>query len=254
MDSESPPQMRILLLNPNSSEAMTRGMVQAAKSTPVSNSVEIHSMTASSRAPPSIDNSEDIQASTKVVLSELPAADAARNNWDAIMVACFSVHTLVPELSNWFDGPVTGIFEASILTAMSLLRPGEQWGIVTTGKFWEKHLSDGVYEFLGVDAAGRSTKFAGVASSGLTAGDFHTVPPEEVKTKLSLATKGLLESGNIACVVMGCGGMAGLEDIIRSTAKDVYGEKRAGELYIVDGVKAGIMQLHQSINAAKTFK
>ncbi|KJK76625.1 hypothetical protein H634G_08213 [Metarhizium anisopliae BRIP 53293] len=254
MDSESSPQMRILLLNPNSSEAMTRGMVQAAKSTPVSNSVEIHSMTASSRAPPSIDNSEDIQASTKVVLSELPAADAARNNWDAILVACFSVHTLVPELSNWFDGPVTGIFEASILTAMSLLRPGEQWGIVTTGKFWEKHLSDGVYEFLGVDAAGRSTKFAGVASSGLTAGDFHTVPPEEVKTKLSLATKGLLESGNIACVVMGCGGMAGLEDIIRSTAKEVYGEKRAGELYIVDGVKAGIMQLHQSINAAKTFK
>jgi Asp/Glu/hydantoin racemase len=209
-------------------------------------------MTATSSAPSSIDNNEDIQASTKCVLDSLPATGLG-NTWDAILVACYSVHSLVPELSARFDGPVTGIFEASILSAMSLLKPGEQWGIVTTGKFWEKHLTDGVYEFLGV-AADSSTKFAGVATSGLTAGDFHTVSPEQVKTKLSLATRQLLEGGNIACVVMGCGGMAGLEEIIRSTAREVYGEQRARDLYIVDGVKAGVMQLHQSINATRTFR
>lgn len=210
-------------------------------------------MTASLKAPSSINNDEDIQASTTVVLEELPPTDFARNNWDAILVACFSVHTLVPELSAWFDGPVTGIFEASILTAMALLKPGEEWGIVTTGRFWEEHLSSGVYEFLGVKEGG-NTKFAGVASSGLTAGDFHTVSPDEVRAKLSLATRELLESGNVCCVVMGCGGMAGLEDVIRSTAEEVYGEERARDLYIVDGVKAGIMQLHQSINGAMTFR
>ncbi|KHN94853.1 Asp/Glu/hydantoin racemase [Metarhizium album ARSEF 1941] len=251
--SSSKSKMRILLLNPNSSQDMTSRMVRAAESTPVSNSVQVHPMTASCAAPSSIDDSQDIQSSTTVVLSELPPADFARNNWDAILVACFSVHSLVPALSNWFEGPVTGIFEASILTAMSLLGPGEQWGIVTTGRFWEKHLSDGVCEFLGADPR-RSTKFAGVATSGLTAGDFHTVSPEEVSAKLSLAAKGLLESGNIACVVLGCGGMAGLEDIIRCAAVHVYGEQRARKLYIVDGVKAGIMQLHQCINGARTFR
>ncbi|TWU71367.1 hypothetical protein ED733_001052 [Metarhizium rileyi] len=248
--------MRILLLNPNSSDAMTKGMVQAAKSTPVSNSVEIYAMTASQDAPRSIDSAADIQASTQAVLEALSCADSARsgrNDWDAILVACFSVHSLVPKLSTRFDVPVTGIFEASILTAMSLLRPGEQWGIVTTGKFWEKHLSDGVYDFLGVDV-GRSTKFAGVATSGLTAGDFHTMSADDVNAKLSSATRRLLESGNISCVVMGCGGMVGLEGVIRSTAKDVYGEQKARDLYIVDGVKAAILQLHHSINGSRIFR
>lgn len=210
-------------------------------------------MTASSNAPASIDDMEDIEMSTKVILTELPAIDFPRDGFDAILVACFSVHSLVPELSARFDVPVTGIFEASILTALSLLKPGEQWGIVTTGSFWDKHLSDGVYDFLGVDA-GRNTKFAGVATSGLTAGDFHSVSPEDVKAKLSLATKDLLKSGHVACVVLGCGGMAGLEGVIRSAATEVYGRKRADDLYIVDGVKAGIMQLHQSINGTRTFK
>lgn len=176
----------------------------------------------------------------------MPSEKLTQGKWDAILVACFSVHSLVPQLSAHFQGPVTGIFEASILTALSLIKPGEKWGIVTTGNFWEKHLSDGVDEYLGVKS-GNHSKFAGVFTSGLTAGEFHTVSPDQVEKKLSLATKQLLQSGNVSCVVMGCGGMAGLEDMIRSTAVVVYGEKRANELFIVDGVRAGIMQLYQSI-------
>ena len=210
-------------------------------------------MTASPNAPASIDNNEDIQTSTRVILDEMPSKKLTQGELDAILVACFSVHSLVPQLSVHFQGPVTGIFEASILTALSLIKPGEKWGIVTTGNFWEKHLSDGVDEYLGVES-GNHSKFAGVFTSGLTAGDFHTVSPDQVEKKLSLATKQLLQSGNVSCVVMGCGGMAGLEDMIRSTAVVVYGEKRAKELFIVDGVRAGIMQLYQSIQGARTFR
>jgi Asp/Glu/hydantoin racemase len=131
---------------------------------------------------------------------------------------------------------------------------GGKWGIVTTGKFWEDHLSDGVKKFLGQEKGGVNHKFAGVYSSGLTAGDFHTVPPEKVKEKLKEATQKLLDQGQVNCVVMGCGGMAGLEDIIRSTAIEQYGKADGDLVYIIDGVKAGVMQLEQMIRSKRAFR
>lgn len=151
---------------------------------------------------------------------------------------------------------IIGIFEASIITAQLLLRPysEEKWGIVTTGKFWEDHLSSGVRSFLGQGAdAGNQSNFAGVFSTGLTAGDFHHVPPEQVTEKLEAATGRLLRSGDVRCVVMGCAGMAGLEKVIRSTAEKLYGEEKAKGLYVVDGVKAGVLQLQQMVRSKKAF-
>ncbi|KAG6000639.1 hypothetical protein E4U21_005268 [Claviceps maximensis] len=261
--------MRILLLNPNSSTAMTESMILAARSTPISSSIQISPMTApsapstpSASSPPSINNSQDIQASTQAILALLANQPDLFREYDGILIACFSVHTLVPELARRLRYPavpvsVTGIFEASVLTALSLIRPSEQWGIVTTGEFWERHLCEGVDAFLGIkgSTAVEHTKFAGVFSSGLTAGDFHTVSPVEVREKLGFAARRLLlASGSVTCVVMGCGGMAGLEDIIRAAAVEVYNESRAKSLFIIDGVKAGILQLHQTITSGKTFQ
>ena len=53
---------------------------------------------------------------------------------------------------------------------------------------------------------------------------------------------------------MGCGGMAGLEDIIRSTAIEEYGKADGDLVYIIDGVKAGIMQLEQMIRSKRAFR
>ncbi|KAG5925018.1 hypothetical protein E4U42_004494 [Claviceps africana] len=217
-------------------------------------SMDIIPMTATSASPASINDDEDIQASTRDVLALLADKPNFVSGYDGILIACFSVHTLVPELSERFGINVTGIFEASILTALSLLRPSERWGIVTTGEFWERHLCDGVNAVLGIRGTVEHTKFAGVFSSGLTAGDFHTMSPAEVSEKLGFAARRLLMSGNVTCVVMGCGGMAGLEDIVRSAAVDVYNESKAKSLYIIDGVKAGVLQLHQTIMGGQTFQ
>ncbi|KAG5938791.1 hypothetical protein E4U53_007938 [Claviceps sorghi] len=233
---------------------MTNGMVLAARSTPISASMDIVPMTATSASPASINDDQGIQASTQDILAFLAGRPGIVSGYDGILIACFSVHTLVPELSKRFDVPIMGIFEASILTALSLLRPSERWGIVTTGKFWERHLCDGVNAFLGITGAVEHAKFAGVFSSGLTAGDFHTMSPAEVTEKLGLAARRLFMSGNVTCVVMGCGGMAGLEDIVRSAAIEVYNEAKAKSVYIIDGVKAGVLQLHQTINGGQTFQ
>lgn len=179
--------------------------------------------------------------------------------YDAVIVACFSVHPLVGMLAEK-EGEfgrlaVTGIFEASVLTCLSLLRPGKKWGIVTTGKFWEEHLSVGVNHFLGTEAHGANSKFAGVETTGLTAGDFHGgLDPEVVRQKLRDATGRLLEQGDVECVVMGCAGMAGLEEIIRSVAVDKYGAAEAKQLLVIDGVRAGLGLLEQMMRNKRAFQ
>jgi Asp/Glu/hydantoin racemase len=198
----------------------------------------------------------DIGNSTKAVRADQHLAeDIDRNRYDAIVVACFSVHSLRFHSLDFSYSPVTtDIFKASILASMSLLSAGETWGIVTTGKFWEKHLSDGVRAFLGQGQDAENSKFAGVYTTGLNAGDFHHVPAEVVQKRLKDATKKLLESSNVRCVVMGCAGMAGLEDIIRSTAKEVYGPDRAANLYVLDAVQAGVLQAESAVRSERTFR
>ena len=190
--------------------------------------------------------------------------------YDAVLVACFSVHPLVPRLSELTQGRilVTGIFEASILTALALLPAyysasgtvPSTWGIVTTGTFWEEHLSAGVTRFLGASGSDKTSKtdknkFAGVYSTGLTAGDFHGgVAPETIAARLKDATKALLRSSPVGCVVMGCAGMVGLEEMIRAAAVEEYGAERGARVYIIDGVKAGVGLLDQAAKQAALFR
>lgn len=176
-----------------------------------------------------------------------------------MLVACFSVHPLVGTLADR-DGEfgklaVTGIFEASILTCLSLLRPRKKWGIVTTGKFWEQHLTEGLDSFLGTQSNVANARFAGIETTGLTAGDFHGgVDPQVVRKRLVEATTRLLKKDNVECVVMGCAGMAGLEEIIRSVAVDEYGPEKANELLVIDGVKGGIGLLEQMVRSKRAFR
>ncbi|KAF6827153.1 hydantoin racemase [Colletotrichum plurivorum] len=259
--------IKILVINPNSSQDMTRGMERAIQGMPLHDSLEIHTYTAPAPSPASINDDNDIGLSTDVVVKDIFAK--GRPDYDGVLVACYSVHNLVDAFTMWDDpdrsraqeAAVTGIFEASILASMSLLRqssarfPVNKWGIVTTGKFWEEHLADGVRHYLGqAEGAGDSAKFAGVVSTGLDAGDFHHVSPSEVKAKLEEATEKLLSKGDVGCVVMGCAGMAGLEEIIRATAVLLYGEELGNRVFIVDGVKAGIMQLEQTIRSRRLFR
>jgi len=174
------------------------------------------------------------------------------------------VHPLVDTLSHGLEGKatVTGIFESSILACLPLLAPYNRsqqtkyrtWGIVTTGKFWEDHLTAGVKAYLGQEPGTANSKFAGVFSTGLNAGDFHgDMPKSEIDARLKDAAKKLLQTGKVGCVVMGCAGMAGLEQIIRTAAIEEYGEQRGGEIKIVDGVRAAIVLMESTLHSVKLF-
>ncbi|UKZ74911.1 hypothetical protein TrVFT333_002581 [Trichoderma virens FT-333] len=231
--------INILLLNPNSSRAMTQTMESAANSiaTSLLPSVSISTYTAPAPSPASIDNDEDVQASVDAVSNDPEFKPAG---YDAVLVAILTSLSLVPLVE----------------------QEQQKWGIVTTGAFWETHLSNGVAAFLGQPLSAASPtpspsisddRFAGVFSTGLNAGDFHTISQEQINVRLREATKRLLSSGNVTCVVMGCGGMGGLQDMIRSIIVHEYGQDRAKDVSIVDGVQAGVLQLQQTVLSRRVF-
>lgn len=170
------------------------------------------------------------------------------------LVACYSVHPLTERLPSILPPsiPVVGIFEASISTALSLLRPTppknadgqtqkvKKFGIVTTGTYWEKTLTEGVMEAVGVDDIAHCKRFKGVFSTGLSAGELHTAPAEEVRRRMKDATRRLVQDDDVSVVCLGCAGMAGMDEMVREACVEALGKEKAAAVTIVDGVKAGI--------------
>ena len=128
-------------------------------------------------------------ASARIVYEDLrPRLE----DYDAHLVACYSVHPLVAGLQDEVPTGihVTGIFEASITMALSLLpmryadpklerlETRQKFGIVSTGIYWEAELSDGVRRFLDLQSVDATGRFKGVETTGLSAGELHTADPK----------------------------------------------------------------------------
>lgn len=244
---------RILLINPNSSKSMTDGLSTLLKdmNRQGHTSSQITTYTAPS-GPPSINNEDDALESAKIVLADL---EPSLSNYDAYLVACYSVHPLVGMLKKRVAPHVhvTGIFEASISTSLSLLPLGSgssysKFGIVSTGTYWEKTLSDGVKDFLEVEDLKSCKRFKGVETTGLDAGELHTAPPDLVRRKMMEATKRLVKDKDVRVVCLGCAGMAGLDAVVEDALVEELGED-AKFVYVLDGVKAGIGMLENFLRA-----
>lgn len=252
--------LRILIINPNSTTSMTDSLRAPIESLAYNN-VRPFSLpfsplpllpsprpltpshqtthtyhTAPPSSPPSINDWPTIHASTTATL---PTLIPLLPTHDAFLIACYSPHPLVPALQALTSKPVIGIFEASVSTALNLLAPEQRFGIVSTGKIWESILGDAIRgEVLGEEKAGRV--FTGVETLGLDAGDLHGDAGEEVVKRKVMAAAGRLlgggsSGGEVKVIVLGCAGMAGMEEWVREEVK-----RRGKEVKVVDGVKAGV--------------
>jgi len=145
----------------------------------------------------------------------------------------------VTELKTHTSKPVLGIFEASVSTALNLLGEEQIFGIVSTGRVWEQILGDAIREdLLGVEKMRRV--FAGVETLGLNAGELHGDGggEGEVKKAVMAATGRLIDTDpamEVKVIVLGCAGMAGMEEWVREEVG-----RRGKEVRVVDGVKAGV--------------
>lgn len=263
--SNEPQTISILVINPNSSESMT-AVLKPLLSDLLHTHLSLDFYTAPASAPPSINDAETSALSTSVTFPTLlpflterdhngeDTQDPEHHGYSAYLVACYSPHPLTSLIRAHSTVPVLNIFEASVLHARVLSRP---FGIVTTGRYWEDVLADGVHQFLvgsdtpaigevrGEGEGGGIGAFVGVRSTGLNATELHSTKKEEVERRIEQASAELVKEG-AEVIILGCAGMSGMEEAVRSGA-----HAEGKEIKIVDGVRAGVVLLEGLVKAQR---
>lgn len=187
--------MRLLFLNPNSTESMTEGIAAAARAA-APPGVEIVART-NRAGPPAIQGEADGVAAIPGILAEIASALGAADTPDAIVIACFD-DTGLAEARALAPCPVIGIGQAAYLAATLL---GRRFSVVTT-----LPVSVPILE-ANLAAYGLAAACARVRASG--------IPVLEVEAAgdaiAAEAARAIAEDGAEA-IVLGCAGMAGLAE------------------------------------------
>jgi Asp/Glu/hydantoin racemase len=184
--------MRILVINPNSTEAVTRGIDEAVEPLRMSGGPAIDCATLK-EGPPGIETQQHVDG---VVAPLLKLVRQKETDYAAFVIACYSDPGL-HSLREATQKPVLGISECGILTALTL---GHRFGVIAILKqSIPRHLRY-------VGALGVTERLAGELPVGLRV----TELSDETKTfgRMVEVGKTLRERHGADVVVMGCAGMA----------------------------------------------
>ncbi|MFT3688187.1 aspartate/glutamate racemase family protein [Paenirhodobacter sp.] len=203
--------MKLLYLNPNSTEAMTRSVVAVARAA-VPGAVVLGWTNRS--GPPAIQGPEDGAAAVAGLMAMLPQARAEAV--DAIVIACFD-DTGLDELRAAAHCPVLGIGQAAYAMAGLL---GARFSVVTTLAVSVPVIAGNIAR-LGVPGC------ASVRPSGLPVLEVEE-GSEETRATLAAHITAAAQEDGAGVVVLGCAGMAMLREDLAA---------RSG-VRLVDGVAA----------------
>jgi len=183
---------RILVINPNSSDAVTRGIDEACEPLRMAGGPAIDSVTLQ-EGPPGIETQQHVDS----VVAPLVRLVAEREReYAAFVIACYSdpgLHSLREATRK----PVLGISECGILTALTL---GQKFGVIAIlRQSIPRHLRY-------VGALGVADRLAGELPVGLGV----TELADEQKTfgRMVEVGRALRDDHGADVVVMGCAGMA----------------------------------------------
>jgi Asp/Glu/hydantoin racemase len=184
--------MRILVINPNSTEAVTRGIDEACEPLRIPGGPAIDCVTLK-EGPPGIETQQHVDGVVPHLLSLVLQKE---KQYAAFVIACYSdpgLHS-VREVTK---KPVLGISECGILTALTL---GHRFGVIAIlQQSIPRHLRY-------VGAMGVTDRFAGELPVGIPVVELS----DERKTFGRMAQVGrtLREEHGADVLVMGCAGMA----------------------------------------------
>lgn len=262
-------QVRILIINPNSSSSMTDALGDSIEKLDYKDSHYTYFTSPKHPTHPTgLISINDLSDAALSATHALPLLLPLLETHDAFLVACYSPHPLVQQLKARTRKPVIGIFEASIAAAVQMLRvrsvqkfnrhhhprepegPGnfdhaeadviygqvsERISIITTTSAWVpvlcKALSSSQPEMLGAERF--SQLFSAVESIGLDAAHLDHSSPD-VGMRIKRAVWALAD--DVGVVILGCAGMVGMEGWVQ----EALTEKALAGTRVVDGVKAGV--------------
>jgi Asp/Glu/hydantoin racemase len=184
--------MRILVINPNSTEAVTRGIDEAVEPLRMAGGPAIDCVTLK-EGPPGIETQQHVDG---VIPHLLSLVSQKESQYSAFVIACYSdpgLHSLREATKK----PVLGISECGILTALTL---GQRFGVIAIlQKSIPRHLRY-------VGALGLTDRLAGELAVDIPVVELSN----EKKTFGRMVEVGrtLREKHGADVVVMGCAGMA----------------------------------------------
>lgn len=206
--------MNLLLLNPNTTAAMTRAMAAVAQAIAAPGTQVLARNPAS--GPASIQGPEDGAAAVPGVLAEIARGRA--EGVDASIIACFD-DTGLAQARAATDRPVIGIGEAAFHAAAL---SGARFSVVTT-----LAVSIPVIE-ANIAAYGFQSRCARVRASGVPV--LELTAPGAAARVIAEAQAAAAEDG-VQAIVLGCSGMAALARPIEA----------ACGLPAIDGVRAAVL-------------
>ena len=182
---------RILVINPNSTEAVTRGIDEACDALRMSGAPLIECVTLK-EGPPGVETQQHVDG----VVSPLLNLVREKRDYAAYVIACYSdpgLHTLREATKK----PVLGISECGILTALTL---GQKFGVIAILQTSiPRHL-----RYMG--ALGVMDRLAGELPVGLPVVELSN--EEKTLKKMIDVGRRLREEHGADVIVMGCAGMA----------------------------------------------
>ncbi len=187
---------RILVINPNSTEACTLGIDEAMQPLRMAGGPQIECMTLK-EGPPGVQSQADVESVVRPLARTVAARD---NDCDAFVIACFSdpgLHACREATRK----PVLGIAECGMLTALTM---GQRFGVISILKTSiPRHLRY-------VGQMGVQARFAGDRAVGLGVVEL----TDEARTLSRMIDAGteLRDQDGADVLVMGCAGMARYRD------------------------------------------
>jgi allantoin racemase len=191
--------MKILVLNPNTTEAITTRLVDVGRDA-AAPGTQLVPATAPSGFP-YISSRAEAQVAGAIVLAML--AERA-GTYDAAIIAAFGDPGLIAA-RELFDGPVIGMSEAAMLTACML---GRRFGIVTFSANLEPWYRECV------EAHGLAGRLAGIRCAGGNFTSITDVQHEKEQALVALAQQAVAEDGADVIILAGAP-LAGLAARVR---------------------------------------
>lgn len=189
--------MRILLINPNTSEEFTKRVQDIA--------TQYASSQTTPRAVNPRSGPRSIESIYDELLSSVGTLECALEHLedvDAFVIACYSDHPTIYALREITDKPILGIAEASMYVACML---GYKFSVVTTNEEWEPLLWDAVRRY------GLADRCASVRSTRMPVLALESASPEETYQLIQKTAQQALDEDDAEVICLGCAGMAGLD-------------------------------------------
>lgn len=208
--------MRLMILNPNTSEDFTRVIHKSGEAVK-SSGTEVVSLNPSS-GPRSIESVYDELLSCGPCLEVLIEHQA---EFDGFIIACYGNHPAIHAAREMLTQPVVGIMEASLYLACVV---GHSFSVISSGDraitmFWDA-----------VRAFGMEDRCASVRSTGTSVLALEGEGGAKVEELILQEARKAVEEDGAEVISLGCAGMAGLDERLN----------RELGVPVIDGVAAAV--------------